>query len=160
MGYYIKLYCGPGWLLAEEQLCIDGQTVVYVIMTVPGLGSAIVNHNAEFRIHGLNKKIPPHHPTKALSISRTHKNNTSHKQVHNVCPQNKIILTRGQQCKPRSLLQAHVIHFSPLQCSYNHRFSKMVMANDHGSRNIVCRSWLGNVSIIAYRRSLIDKAEL
>ena len=54
---YIEYYCGRGWLLAEEQRGIHGQNIINVIMTVPGLGRARVNYNAECCMYGLNQKI-------------------------------------------------------------------------------------------------------
>ena len=48
---------------AEEQRGIYGQNVVIVILSVSGLGSARVNHNAELCIIGLNQKISPYHTT-------------------------------------------------------------------------------------------------
>ena len=54
----IKYYCGCGWPLTEEQRGICCQNVVSVNLPVSRLGSARVNHNAEFYIVGLNQKIP------------------------------------------------------------------------------------------------------
>ena len=50
-----KNHCGRGWLLAGEQRGILGQHVVNMILSVSGLGSARINHSAEFCIFGLNK---------------------------------------------------------------------------------------------------------
>ena len=46
-------------LLAEEQRGICCQNAANVILPVSGLGSAGINHNAEFNIFGLIQKIPP-----------------------------------------------------------------------------------------------------
>ena len=53
---------------------------------------------------GLNQKIPPYHPTKALHIK-------SHQptKVPTICPQNKIFLTRGQQCMLSYMIPVCVI---------------------------------------------------
>ena len=48
------------------------------------IGSARVNHNAEFCTFGLNPKISPYHPTWVLDIS---------KNTYNLCTKNKIFLT-------------------------------------------------------------------
>ena len=82
---YLRQYsCDRGWLFAEAKQCIYNQNVVYVTLQVSGLGSARVNHNAEFCTFGLNQKIPPYHPTWVLHIS---------KNTYNLCTKNKIFLT-------------------------------------------------------------------
>ena len=48
--------------------CICGQNVINVILPVSGLGTARVNHKAEFCMVGLNQKIHMYHPTEALNI--------------------------------------------------------------------------------------------
>ena len=72
--------------------------VVNVILPVSGLGSAKVYCKAKFCIFGLNQTIPPHHPRQDLNIFKNTWNCTSHAKIPNLCPQNKIFFTHGQQC--------------------------------------------------------------
>ena len=57
--------------------------------SVSGLGSARVNHNAEFCIFGLHQKILPYHPSKTLNISKNTYIYTSYTKISNLCRQHK-----------------------------------------------------------------------